>query len=314
MTTFAQPTTQVPRDRWGRPRVLPPGGDKLVPYRRCTSFIDVLDSRYNLELWKQRQVADGLARRPDLVLKAASANGDKDLLNEVCDTAFEAAGSSAASTTGTAVHKITEHIDRGEEPVVPPHAQADVDAYRHATKDLRVDLIEVFVVHDELQVGGTFDRVVEVDGIRYVADIKTGRIDYGASKIAMQLAIYSRSQHYNPHGGERRPLDVDTSRGLVVHLPAGSGECSLHWADLDAGWEGVRVAREVWEWRGRKGLLEAPAPEGKPDLFTFIDAAPDRPTLENLWRVNEANWTEDHTAAVKARLATIEDSSTASAA
>lgn len=314
MTEFSQPTPEVPRDRWGRPKIVPPGGDKLVPYRRCTRFIDVLDDRYKLEEWKQRQVADGLARRNDLLLKAASANGDKNLLNEVCEAASEAAGSSAASTTGSAVHKITEQIDRGEDPVVPPNAQGDVDAYRQETKHLEVKHIEVFVVHDELQVGGTFDRIVKLDGVRYVADVKTGRIDYGASKIAMQLAVYARAQHYHPKSFERAPLDVNTSRGLVIHLPAGSGECSLHWADLDAGWEGVEIAHQVWQWRKRKGLLDATPSGPQPDLLGEIRGCSSRAELEQLWVTHESAWTDEHTTAARTRLQEITDSSPATAA
>ena len=64
---------EIPRDHFGRPLVIPPGGGKPVPYRRCTTFIDVLADRFNLELWKQRQVAVGLSRRPDLLLMASSA-------------------------------------------------------------------------------------------------------------------------------------------------------------------------------------------------------------------------------------------------
>lgn len=304
--TVVPPTAQVPRDRWGRPKVQPPGGGNLVPYRRCTTFIAVLEDRYNLEKWKQRQVAHGMAIRPDLVLKAASANGDKTLLDEVCEVASEAAGSSTASTTGSAVHKLTEHIDRGEDVVVPPTAQADIDAYRQATRHLTVREVEVFVVHDDLQVGGTFDRIVEVDGVRYIADIKTGRIDYGASEIAMQLAVYSRSRRYYPSSGRREPLDVDTSRGLVIHLPAGGGDCSLHWADLDSGWGGVEIARQVWRWRSVKGLLDA-GPPSRP-LVDLIAEAPDRATLELLWQVHQHEWTDIHTVAARRRIQALEAS------
>lgn len=306
MTDFSQPVPQVPRDRWDRPQILPPGGSKLVPYRRWTKFIDVLDDRYNLEKWMQRQVADGLARRNDLLMKAASANGGKELLDEVCEAASEAAGSSAASTIGSAVHKITEQIDRGEDPVILPNAQADVDAYREETKRLEVKHIEVFVVHDELQVGGTFDRIVELDGVRYVADIKTGRIDYGASKIAMQLAGYARSQLYHPKSFERASLNVDTSRGLVIHLPAGSGECSLHWGDLDAGWQGVEIAHQVWQWRKRKGLLDATPSGPQLDLLGEIRGCSSRAELEQLWVAHEHVWTDEDTTAAKERLAELQ--------
>jgi hypothetical protein len=307
MNAIVRPGAQIERDRWGRPMVVPPGGGKTVPYRRCTTFIDVLDDRYNLELWKQRQVADGLARRPDLVLKAAAAAGDKTELNDVTKQALEAAGSSAAATTGSAVHSLTEQIDRGVEPVIPPTAAADIAAYREVTAKLDMKLIEVFVVHDELGVGGTFDRVVELDGLRYVADIKTGSIDYTGPKIAMQLALYSRSRLYDIRTGRRTDLDVQPDRGLVLHLPAGSGECTWRWSDLDAGWEGVEVCRQVWRWRSRKGLLEASPPQV--DLFDRITSCADLDSLRALWAAHQATWGEQHTAAAKARIAALETTS-----
>jgi hypothetical protein len=249
------PRTDVPRDKFGRPLVIPPGGGNPVAYRRCTTFIDVLGDRYALEKWKLRQVAIGLTARPDLLLKVASVLDDKDELNATCDAAMEAVGSSAKATIGTAIHALTEQIDRGKNPAIPPMAQADIAAYVATTCDIAMREIEVFVVNDALHVGGTFDRVVEYGGDLYIADVKTGGIDFDGAKIAMQLAVYSRSEKYDPATGGRTPLDVNTSRGLVIHLPAGEGRCALKWADLDAGWDGAQLAADVWRWRQRRGLL-----------------------------------------------------------
>lgn len=308
--TLTKPAEQVERDRYGRPLVIPPGGGKKISYRRVTTFIDVLDDRFALELWKQRQVAHGMAMRHDLVMKAASANGDKKLLNEVAKAATEAAGSSQAATTGTALHAITEQLDRGEDPLIPPSAQPDVDAYKEATGLLRMRHIEVFVVNDELQVGGTFDRIVETqDGQVFVADIKTGKIDYGQSKIAMQLALYARSQRYTLNG-QRHSLGVDQHRGLVIHLPAGAGECTLLWADLDAGWRGVEIARDVWNWRARTGLLGA----SEPNLLTQISEATTEQQLHQLWTAHKDTWSEVHTAAVKERLTELQNTKEGEAA
>jgi hypothetical protein len=229
-----------------------------MAYRRCTTFIDVLGDRFNLELWKQRQVAVGLAKRSDLVLKASSAGDDKKVLNEVCKDALEAAGSSVSATIGTAIHTLTERLDRGEALGEYPETwKADIEAYKQAMSGFTVTDIEVFVVNDDLQVGGTFDRVaVQLPGsIPYVADIKTGSLDYDAGKIAMQLAVYASGQRY-ALDGTRTPLEVSRDKGLVIHIPAGDGKCQLLWADLKAGWEGVQLAAEVWAWRKRKGLLK----------------------------------------------------------
>lgn len=303
---LAQPAPVIPRDRFSRPLVQPPGGGKLVPYRRVTTFIDVLDDRWQLEAWKRRQVAVGLSLRPDLVLLAASARGDKKTLDEVCDAAAEAAKSSEGANRGTALHAIAAEVDLGRDIAVPAAAQADIDAYRAATAHLRMLMVETFVVVDELRVGGTFDRLVQVDGACYVADLKTGSgLDYIAAKAEMQLALYARGQLYDPRSGRREPLHVDLARGIVIHLPAGTGECTLHWADLTAGWEGVQVARQVWDWRGRKSTLTPCTPPGG-GVLALIDIAADRDSLTALWAAHQQVWTSEHTAAARRRLAELQ--------
>ena len=243
------------RDHFGRPLVVPPGGGKPVAYRRCTTFIDVLADRSNLERWKQRQTAVGLSMRKDLLLSVATAKSDKKKLDQLCELALKAAGSDASANIGTALHSLTEEIDRGNTPDIPEDFAKDIQAYLAATKHLTMKAIEVFVVNDELKVGGTFDRVVLLQEDRLVADLKTGSIAFDAGKIAMQLAVYANSQVYDPATGAREPLTVSRERGLVIHLPQGEGKCQILEADLKAGWEGAQLAAEVWAWRGRKGFL-----------------------------------------------------------
>jgi hypothetical protein len=133
----------------------------------------------------------------------------------------------------------------------------------------------------------------------------------------MQLALYARSQRYDVRGGTRTPLDVDTTRGLVIHLPAGAGQCELKWADLSIGWSGVQIAKDVWDWRGLSGQLEA-TPPGWPDqgseLFEIIAVADDPDFLRRLYLKHRTTWTEMHTAAAKRRIAELESSSPAPAA
>lgn len=250
------PAIEPQRDRWGRPLVVPPGGGRRVGYRRVTTFIAVLDDRWNLEAWKRRQVALGLADRPDLLLAVTAHRGDKKRLDRLCDDAMEAAKSSAGATIGTAVHALTQLVDRGQDlPVVPDAARADLEAYRAAMAPFDVVAIEQFGVLDDLQVAGTWDRVVEYAGRRFIADVKTGSdLSYSWREIAMQLALYSRCQVYDVATDTRTPLGVDQRNGLVVHVPAGTGRCDLYWLPLEAGWQGVEVARQVWDWRSRDGL------------------------------------------------------------
>lgn len=298
--------TEVPRDRWKRPLVVPPGGGKPKPYTRCTTFVDCLEDRYRLELWQQRMVALGLADRPDLLLSVSAHRHDRKELDAITERARAAAAAGAAATTGTAEHALCEQIDRGQRlGVIPAAYQADLDAYRAATAPLRMVEIESFSVCDDLAVGGTPDRIAEFNGDYIVADLKTGSIEYGALKIAMQLAVYAHSRPYDPATQQRvpRPYTVDTERAIVIHLPAGQGHCELYWVDIAAGWLAVQVAAEVRAWRRRTGWFTPFRPTTPPDLATAIATAPTVEKLRALWSVaiNDGTWTDEHLIAAQAR-------------
>lgn len=288
----------IPRDRFNRPLIVPPSGGKAKAYTRATTLAGTLEDTYNLSRWQQRQVAQGLAARKDLVLAAQAAKGDKAKLNHICEQAHEAAGSSTKATTGTALHSLTEVVDEGGElPEVSDEVLRDLEAYRVATQGLTVKAIEQFVVVDEITTAGTFDRLIEVDGQHFIADLKTGSIEFGIQKIATQLAIYSRGQLYE-HPGQRSELpNVSQKWGLVIHLPAGEGKCDFRWVDLEQGWDGALLAIEARKWRNAKV-----AKAGANVLLRAIHTAPDAESLAALYRVTpEGAWTEEHTEAAKQR-------------
>ena len=313
--TIVTPPPTIARDRYGRPMVVPPAGGKPVAYTRCTSYIDVIEDKFNLQKWMQRMVALGLASRPDLLLSVTAHRDDKKQLDRICDDAREASAASAAATTGTALHALTELIDRGDTlPVIPDTATADLNAYRTATADLKAVHIEQFCVLDTLQIGGTPDRVVSYQGRRYIADIKTGSsVDWGALKIAMPLAIYARSHTYHPGTHERGIHEADTRRGIVIHLPAGTATCTLHWVDLDVGWEAVKVATKVREQRRIKAAdLYTPfgptlTPAKRIDLYAAIDRCLTADGVRNLWAEHADEWTDDLTAHATAHITTLPD-------
>lgn len=251
------------RDKWGRPLVVPIKGGKPVAYTRCTTYVDCLEDKYNLGQWYKRMTAFGMGKRADLVLGASavedpSSLGGKKTLDSLAEQAMQAAQAGASATIGTALHAFTERVDGGMPLAdVPDVARPDIEAYQHATAGLEPVMIEQFTVHDELKIGGTPDRLVSYQGRLYIADVKTGSIEYGAGKFAMQLAVYARSIPYHPETGDREPYpyEVDGNRGILIHLPAGEATCTLYWLDLAAGWEAVQHAKYVREWRNRKGLL-----------------------------------------------------------
>ena len=284
---------EIPRDRWGRPMIMPLKGTKRVAYRRATTFVGCLDDTNGLMKWMSRQVAFGMGQRKDLVLAAAAADPtDKKKIGEIADKAAEHAKGVAgdAAETGTALHSLTERIDRGGPlGVVPQEYQADIEAYRKATEHIEYLGIETFRVHDEWKVAGTADRIGILNGRPMIMDIKTGSIDY-PHKMAMQLAMYARSLPYDI-ATDKRGIDVkevDLNYGVIIHLPAGQGRCDLYEIDIAKGWGACLIARQVWDWRGRKDLTRLIDPSAGPaepaTWESLILGADSKDRLREIWR------------------------------
>lgn len=258
-------TVEVPRDRYGRPLILPPSGGEPTPYTRVSTLAKALDDLSNLMAWKSRKVAEGLVRRPDLLTSVAGAlaSGDPDTdwptkkaLNAACEQAMEAAGASRGRTAGTGFHSLTEAIDRGDEPLfVPAEDRVRLDAYREATAGIEWLDIETFVVNDVVRAAGTFDRLGRLpDGRAVVADLKSGKseADYPFA-TTLQIAVYANGCRYDPETGARSPLhdDLDVSDGILIHLPP-SGGCKLYSLNLTLGWQAAQIAAQVRDARSWK--------------------------------------------------------------
>jgi hypothetical protein len=273
------------RDRYGRPLILPKGGDKPVAYTRPTTIADTLDDRHNLELWMQRQVALGLAARPDLVARIATTSpDDKGALNGICSDARDAAGSSAAANMGTAIHAAVEQVNRGHDaPAMFADAIAEYTAAleRHGLT-VNPDHVERFCVNEPIHAAGTFDMIVEHDGRSYIADLKTGAsIAWSGRSFAVQLAIYAGATSYYDVATDTHsdPVDVDRERAIIVHLPAAGGPCTIHWLDIAAGREALEHALWVRRWRKNDDLVRDLEPVERPKARRKSAGKPKR-TLE----------------------------------
>jgi hypothetical protein len=216
-------------------------------FRRVSTLIkEVETDNYNLDQWKLRQVAEGMSVRDDLVL-ALKAMGRPPLegwtraqkadIDAVAERAMEAAKTTDGATTGTAMHTLTERVDRGElidaaAAGLPAGAAQSLRAYAHLRElnGWRTVEIERTVVCDELEVAGTFDRVdylPELAGLlgpgecQYgdqcpdvglhggdlpvIVDVKTEKDPtQNGLHIGPQLAIYSRAKRmWRPTSGTR---------------------------------------------------------------------------------------------------------------
>jgi hypothetical protein len=211
-------------------------------------------------------------------IAAAKADGKtaKDALNRKAQVAKELAGAEDKADKGTELHALSELVDTGQE---LPHKISfedviDLDAYRRASEGFKIVHMEKLVVCDELKVGGTPDRVSEwhgdeplvaPDGHEFrpgeliITDLKTGTTEYGGLKMAMQLSIYANSVLYNHEDGSRAPLDnINRKWGIIMNVPAGTGRGMLLWADLELGWEAVKVAGMVRKMRSVGGKALKP--------------------------------------------------------
>lgn len=201
-------------------------------FRRVSKLVKYCETdTYNLDQWMKRQVAEGLAIRDDLVLAVKAmgrphpvegwSDSDKDKLNSIARDAMNAAKQADGARSGTAMHDLTERLDRGEdvENVVkglPAGPAMTLRAYEFLRKanGWRNVAIERTVVCDELECAGSFDRVDEVPGLtallgpwvcqhghnhleesQVVTDVKTEKAPWlNGLHIGPQLAIYSRAK------------------------------------------------------------------------------------------------------------------------
>lgn len=219
------------------------------------------------------------------------AKEDKDLLNRLAVSAQTLGGASLKAEKGTYLHGLSELVDQGIElpDGVSFGDVIDMDAYRRATVRAHIKHMEKLVVNRQYKCAGTPDRVSTfdgsdllemlengsltsdlwkaVDGIVYlvapdgsligpdelvITDLKTGTVDYGMLKMAMQLAIYANSELYDHETHEFTPMEgINRKWGVIMHAAAGEGVTTMYWADLTLGWEAVGVAHKVRQLRTR---------------------------------------------------------------
>ena len=253
------------RDRYGRPMVTSPGDGTPTPYTRFSSHGSCLEDRFGLERWKIRTAGKGLSSRADLFAQmAATPADDTKRLDALMDQALEAGGGGYGAGLGTALHEFAENVDNGLMTIadIPSPWDADIAAYRQTLADagltIEPGLVEVTLVHDGLQLAGTADRFLRrADGRLVCADLKTGKaIGPNPLAYAVQLAAYATSQGYEIETGKRYDIgDVDHEVGLLIHVPAGRGECHLIEVDLTLGLEAAQLATVVKQWQKRKDVV-----------------------------------------------------------
>lgn len=92
-------------------RLGPEPADEI--YGRPSGFGDDLDDPWNLVKWKERQVALGIAMRPDLLdrMQGIDPEDERRTLDGIVAAAHDTAGSHMAADRGTFVHLLTEIVE-----------------------------------------------------------------------------------------------------------------------------------------------------------------------------------------------------------
>jgi hypothetical protein len=305
------------RDRWGRLLVVPEGGGKPVGYTRYTTIAKTTDDGGGLMPWKATMAVCGTLTQRSIAARWRTLLAEhehpwyagpepKAKCKRLVEEAAEAGGAGDRREEGNALHAVTALVDMGQTPAhLSREMEADVEAYVNKLIEYGITIVdgmvERTVVDDTHRVGGTFDRLVRVNGSDKlkIADLKTGLdLSYSWPAFAVQLGGYSRAeamyeQGDDPNGSAdvRAAMpEVDQDEGLIIWLPAGEARCELITVDLNAGWEGFELALAVRAWRQRKGLswplsqwVPAPEPATPPkpklQLLPPADVSQDEPAV-----------------------------------
>lgn len=275
------------RDGRGRPKVWVPEKKGFRSYSRTTSFIDVLEDKKALGDWSTRMSLigayidaegffNGMESHVEKLKEDPTDRDAKRALDRLAEKFKDTAGANVKRDKGSHIHALSEYIDQNL-PFPEGMELTDADKLDIAEYVLMMDEVPITFTHvekrticDLIGTAGTPDRVGLYDGpgpiegehlkAHVICDLKTGTMEYGVLKMAMQLAIYSRSVFYDPETDERTPMpeDISTSWGLIFNLPSGTGEGSIHWIDLDVGWEAVLLAQRIRVARRKMKNLTVP--------------------------------------------------------
>jgi hypothetical protein len=281
----------IPRDRWDRPLIEQPDGGNAIAYTRASTLGKAIEDTYHLNKWIIRAVVLGMSRRSDLVALAAAIpenEGEhRKPLDEIGDKAKDAGGGDTGANIGTALHKLSERRDAGEDlSYLPPELMDAMDAYAKFMALFKVLATETFVVCDPLQTAGSFDRVVmllvDLHGVQnrdgkmveftipagtvLVLDLKTGKYSsakYWGPTYGVQQTVYACGEPYELGVGRRswesilgEGLRPSTEWALILHVPSDSPkDAGLVLVDLERGAAMASLAIDNRAARKDKALL-----------------------------------------------------------
>jgi hypothetical protein len=249
---------------------------------------------------------------------------------------------------GTLLHTITEYADAGRlEEIysqIPAELLDDLAAYLATMNDAGIErpaeYIERILINLEVDSAGTTDRILvmpqacehvrDPPGHRRPQDPEVRRLRLAEDRDPARRIRLRRMPCTTPtRASWSRCRGSACHRGIVMHLPVGSGKCDLYEIDLEEGWAAASLAHQVRLARGKSKQMGWPIPVRQPDrgedpggrggregpraghadphLASLVRAAGHPRALEALWREASAagRWTDELTALAKLRKAEI---------
>lgn len=289
-------TRKIEFDGWGRyklPHPDRPDGPE-VPWTRVTTIAGTLEDRYHLERWGKRKVLEGIVIDRGLVSQAAEVFAEygadpdvkeaKDRLDKLAGMAIDLAGAHKGADSGTELHSLTEGMNQGTllfEDEAPEHLKANLRAYADTLVQHGISVVpeymERIICCPELNAVGRLDNLVHEAGTELlrVFDLKTQKtMDFGAMKIAIQLAIYANGYamfNEETWTWEEMP-PVDKALATVCHLPVLAEHedkaCHLYDVDLEWGWRWAKASAQTRKARNSKPVTPRKAAARRPAVVT----------------------------------------------
>ncbi len=191
------------------------------------------------------------------------------LLAEIAEQAWDIGGANAARDAGIVRHDVWEAY--GKSHGVDLRGTDEINAEIRCVRELLdaagfeivPELCERTVRNLAVQAAGRFDNILlhRPTGSLLMADLKTKRKPFWSMlEIDAQLAGYAYSEvmlewiteEWSEDGQPiiryvdgPKPLGVDLTVGVVLHMPSDGSEPRLRKADLVQGWETMQLARRV---------------------------------------------------------------------
>lgn len=212
----------IPRDQYKRPKLFPPEGGKRIPYGRPSTYAKDIDKPSDgLFKYYQANAMIGMAATPSLlnrvkgiVAKGGNWDSAKGDLKDIAETAEIIGGATNKADRGTSIHDYCEAIERDPDgfdwSLVEEDLKGPLDGYWEfiaSSPHIKFLAWECFLSANvpmrtptgnafTLRSAGSADRVGEIDGKRYMMDIKTGKDKDFRMGVSGQLALYVEGQFY----------------------------------------------------------------------------------------------------------------------